>query len=203
MNPTNQLTQTAETNPSNAAPDYGIIVHCHLRWDFVWQRPQHVVSRLSQFHPVLFLEDAMSLPNDANSDHQPRMEITHVSPTLTVARPYLLPHTVGSERAEIDKINDAAWKRLVDTTVHQLGWKNIVNWFYTPMATHALTRYEPVAIAYDCMDELANFKNAPPHLKQKEAGFDGGFRWWFSRAGLLCTRPAKTRTRTCICLTAA
>ena len=50
---------TTSTNPSNIAdaPDYGIIVHCHLRWDFVWQRPQHVISRLSQAHPVLFLED--------------------------------------------------------------------------------------------------------------------------------------------------
>ena len=165
MNTTNQTTE----NNTNTAPDYGIIVHCHLRWDFVWQRPQHVVSRLAQFHPVLFLEDAMPLPEGPDSDNQPRMEITHVSPTLTVARPRLIPFTGDKEKDDvINEKNSEAWPRLLDTVVHQLGWKNTVNWFYTPMAAHAISRYNPVAVAYDCMDELANFKGAPASLKQKE-----------------------------------
>ena len=42
-------------------PLFGILVHSHLRWDFVWQRPQHIVSRLSQSIPVLFLEDPLPL----------------------------------------------------------------------------------------------------------------------------------------------
>lgn len=151
-------------------PDYGIIVHCHLRWDYVWQRPQHIVSRLSQFHPVLFLEDAAPLPSDEpGSENQPRMQLTHVSPSLTVARPLLTPHVGDPVRdAEIDKINGSAWRRLLDTLVHSLRWPGLVHWFYTPMAIDSRTLYEPLAIAYDCMDELANFKNAPADLKQNE-----------------------------------
>src|SRR5918997_1406224 len=42
--------------------EYGILVHSHLRWDFVWQRPQHVLSRLSRFHPVVFVEPWKHLP---------------------------------------------------------------------------------------------------------------------------------------------
>src|SRR4029078_6660957 len=39
---------------SNSAPP--IIVHCHLCWDWVWQRPQQFLSRLSRRHKVLFVE---------------------------------------------------------------------------------------------------------------------------------------------------
>ena len=165
--PLNQQKTIMETTTDR--PEYGIIVHCHLRWDFVWQRPQHIISRLSQSHPILFLEDAYPLPEGPDSDGQPRMQITHVSPALTVARPLLLPFTGDPEKdAEINKANGAAWGRLLDTTVHALGWKSIVHWFYTPMAVGARDRYNPVAVAYDCMDELANFKGAPENLKQKE-----------------------------------
>lgn len=149
-------------------PEYGIIVHCHLRWDFVWQRPQHVMSRLSRFHPILFLEDAAPLPDEEKN--QPRMQITHVSESLIVARPLLSPRTGDAQKdAEIDKTNGTAWQRLLDTLVHSLGWKNLVHWFYTPMAAPARGIYDPVAVCYDCMDELANFKGAPEGLKQKEA----------------------------------
>src|SRR5436190_19993531 len=36
--------------------NYPVVVHSHLRWDWVWQRPQQFVSRLSQGHRVLFIE---------------------------------------------------------------------------------------------------------------------------------------------------
>ncbi len=159
-----------------ASPSYGIIVHCHLRWDFVWQRPQHLMSRLSKFHPVLFLEDGLPLEPGPDSENQPRMDITHVSDTLTVARPRLIPRTGDPARIkEIDATNEAAFLRLLDTTVHGLQrenpdvWKNVVHWMYTPMAVWLKERFEPVAVAYDCMDELANFKDAVAELKQKEA----------------------------------
>lgn len=36
--------------------NYPLIVHCHLRWDWVWQRPQQLLSRLAKRHRVLFVE---------------------------------------------------------------------------------------------------------------------------------------------------
>ncbi|MBC8139847.1 MAG: glycosyltransferase, partial [Armatimonadetes bacterium] len=156
----------SETTP------FGIIVHCHLRWDFVWQRPQQIVSRLAERHPVLFLEDAAPLPEN---EAEPRFALTHVGDSLTVARPLLHPHTGDAEAdAETDRKNGAAWERLADTVVAHLkttdpAWENIVHWIYTPTAVGVQHRYDPVAVVYDCMDELANFKNAPPHLKAQEA----------------------------------
>jgi hypothetical protein len=142
-------------------------VHCHLRWDFVWQRPQHLMNRLSQFHPILFLEDPYPLPD---GETEGRMQITRVSDTLTVARPLLIPH-VGDpiKDAETDKRNAPLGKRLLDETVAAQNWPRLVHWFYSPMAAPMLrTWYDPAAIAYDCMDELANFKFAPPDIKQRE-----------------------------------
>lgn len=153
-------------------PSYGIIVHCHLRWDFVWQRPQHIVSRLSKKHPVLFLEDAAPLPP---GETEPHFQLTHVNEMLTVARPLLAPHVGDLQKdAETDRINGTAWSRLLDAQVEDLkskdpGWGNIVHWIYTPVAVGAHDLYNPVAVVYDCMDELANFKGAPPGLKAKEA----------------------------------
>ena len=147
--------------------EYGIIVHCHLRWDFVWQRPQHIISRLSRFHPVVFLEDALPLPR---GERRPRMQLTRVSDTLTVARPLLRPHTGSrAKNARIDRSNGRAWSRMLGTLHASLGWERTVHWFYTPMAVGARGMYAPVAVAYDCMDELANFKFAPLSIKKKEA----------------------------------
>src|SRR5947207_5374212 len=36
---------------------YSIVVHSHLKWDWVWQRPQQFLSRLSRKHRVLFVEN--------------------------------------------------------------------------------------------------------------------------------------------------
>ena len=38
--------------------DVSYIVHSHLRWDFVWQRPQHLISRLGRyFEHTVFVEE--------------------------------------------------------------------------------------------------------------------------------------------------
>ncbi|MES2461432.1 MAG: glycosyltransferase [Armatimonadota bacterium] len=166
---------TLQDMPLTDTP-FGIIVHCHLRWNFVWQRPQHLMSRLSKQHPILFLEDALPLPDDPDSDNQPRFQLATVDENLMVATPLLLPHTGDPVKdAELDRENGAAWVRLLDTLVHQLQqkdperWGRIVHWIYSPMAAGARTMYSPTAVVYDCMDELANFKGAPEGLKTKEA----------------------------------
>jgi UDP-galactopyranose mutase len=152
----------------NGDLDYGIMVHCHLHWDFVWQRPQHLMSRLSAHRPVLFLEEIRPLPA---GETEPRLEMTRVSDTLTVARVLLAPNIGDPERdAETDRKNFDGWVRLVNDLHAQMGWRHTVQWIYTPTAAGAKDMYDPVAVVYDCMDELANFKGAPAEdIRAKEA----------------------------------
>ncbi len=44
------------TESEQGKPPFPIIVHSHLGWDWVWQRPQQFHSRLSEKHPILFVE---------------------------------------------------------------------------------------------------------------------------------------------------
>jgi hypothetical protein len=34
-----------------------LLAFSHLRWDFVYQRPQHLLSRFAQRQPVLVIEE--------------------------------------------------------------------------------------------------------------------------------------------------
>ena len=36
---------------------YDIVCFCHLRWNFVYQRPQQLMSRLAAKHRVFFVEE--------------------------------------------------------------------------------------------------------------------------------------------------
>lgn len=59
-----------------------IIVFSHLSWDFVWQRPQHLLSRLAQHFAVIFVEEPVYSPGAA------RMEITAPAANVSVWRPH-------------------------------------------------------------------------------------------------------------------
>ncbi|NJS37895.1 MAG: glycosyltransferase family 1 protein, partial [Rhodobacteraceae bacterium] len=37
-----------------------LIVFSHLRWDFVYQRPQHLLSRIGRVHDVLVVEEPVA-----------------------------------------------------------------------------------------------------------------------------------------------
>src|ERR1051325_2668445 len=79
----------SERSVNNTIDQFPIIVHCHLRWDFVWQRPQHIFSRLAANHPVLFIEEPLEDSGEA------RLEITSPYPNLLRVVP-LLPRESDS-----------------------------------------------------------------------------------------------------------
>src|SRR6476661_1522170 len=54
-----------------------IVVFSHLRWDFVFQRPQHLLSRLAQHYPILFVEEP------EYDDGAPFMERSNPAPNVT------------------------------------------------------------------------------------------------------------------------
>ncbi len=144
-----------------------LICLSHLRWDFVYQRPQHLLSRFAKGRRVFFVEEPVF------GEVQPRLEISPRGDGLHVVVPRL-PHGLGAEEAE------AAQRRLIDQLFEGRGIKEHVLWYYTPMALGWTRHLKPLATVYDCMDELSAFKGAPPALREREAEL-------FRRADLVFT----------------
>ncbi|PLR37616.1 amine oxidase [Chimaeribacter coloradensis] len=144
-----------------------IVVFCHLRWDFVYQRPQQLLSRLAQFHKILFIEEPVY------DEGKPYLETSNPAANITVYRPHTPVQAPGFHDDQI-----AVLQPLLENLVEE-GNDPIV-WFYTPMALPLLAPLHASLVVYDCMDELAAFKNAPKQLLQRESAL-------LARADLLFT----------------
>ena len=132
-----------------------IVVFCHLRWDFVYQRPQQLLSRLARHYRVLFIEEPVHTDGDSFL-HQ-----SSPVANITVCRPHTPNHAGGFHDDQIPLLQPLL------ATVIDPGERPIV-WFYTPMALPLLQDLQPSLVVYDCMDELAAFKNPPKQLLQRE-----------------------------------
>ena len=135
-----------------------LIVFSHLRWDFVYQRPQHLLSRLAHRFPVVFMEEP--IPNAPHAF----LERLHPCEGVEVLR----PHLTGAAWGFHDDHIPALQAMLADYLSAQ-GIDDYWLWFYTPMAVPLASTLSPKVVVYDCMDELAAFKNAPRQLLQRES----------------------------------
>lgn len=131
-----------------------LVCFSHLRWNFVYQRPQHLLSRASQTYKVWFIEEPIF-----GDRHW--VETRAVSETITVVVPHLkhgIPHQeiVHQQR---EAVNDL---------LSQQGIQEFIAWYYTPMALRFSDHLSPHLTVYDCMDELSAFLGAPPSLLEQE-----------------------------------
>lgn len=127
--------------------EYDMVVFCHLRWNFVYQRPQHIISRLSATQNILFIEE----PIPFSPAEEFGYNLEKVSSNLTVLQPKV------SNLADIGKI----LKKLKLQTFEYA-------WFYSAAFAELLPDLKINTIIYDCMDELSLFKGASESLQQKE-----------------------------------
>lgn len=145
------------TPPKDDSSSYDLICFSHLRWNFVFQRPQHLLSRCARSRRVFYVEEPIF------GQGSPRLEVTQDPATLVnVVVPHLPEHLEPKAR-------EAEQARLVGELAATHALENPVVWFYTPMALPLATRLTPSAVVYDCMDELSAFKGAPPELLSREA----------------------------------
>jgi glycosyltransferase involved in cell wall biosynthesis len=153
----NGLQKYAQTASSanSLLPD--LICFSHLRWDFVYQRPQHLLSRCAKERRVYFVEEPIF------TETTPKLEIGQRDNGVNVVVPFL-PH--GLSEAECIAAQQAL---VIDDLILTQELSDYILWYYTPMARAFTQHLEPLAIIYDCMDELSAFKNPPPRLKEFEA----------------------------------
>ena len=148
----------AEIIPSYTLPD--LVCFAHLHWDFVWQRPQHLLSRFAQYGRVFYVEDAFYHNDDKV---EPHVEIKLRDNGVKVVVVHL-PQRLRADEAAADQ----AQFEVLSHYFAEQGVTNYLFWYYTPMALGKSRQFTPKLTVYDCMDELAAFKFAPPELKKRE-----------------------------------
>ena len=133
-----------------------LICFSHLRWNFVYQRPQHLLSRAARQWRVWYIEEPIW--GDAEI---PSLSIQRVSYQLTVVVPRL-PHGTSPEQAiEFQRA-------LIDQLLDEQHIQRYALWYYTPMALSFSDHLQPQLTVYDCMDELSAFLGAPNSLIEQE-----------------------------------
>ena len=168
-----------------------ILCFSHLRWDWVWQRPQHLLTRLARQGGgrVFFIEEPLPRDRDQPGDRPPGWDISEVAPGITrcvprfaAAWPFFLDEEGHDTRI---------MRQLLGELFQAQALADPVAWVYTPLALPLLRDLDLRAVVYDCMDELALFAGAPPELAAREEGllrradivFTGGRGMYEARVG--------------------
>jgi beta-glucosidase/6-phospho-beta-glucosidase/beta-galactosidase/glycosyltransferase involved in cell wall biosynthesis len=166
--------------------NYGIIVFCHLRWGFVWQRPQQFVSRYAKKHPVLFIEEPLFDLKDVDA----RLFLHRVMPNVVVACPHFRESDAKDKKKVMDGIIKFA-RQAVKVLNDDGEFNSPILYYYNPMDVGwSLGQFNERAVVYDCMDELSQFQGAPKELLDNEARllqtadvvFTGGYQMYLNKS---------------------
>ena len=144
-----------------------LVVFSHLRWDFVYQRPQHVLSRIAAHRPVVVVEEPV-FDERVEAGDAPFAEVQTPDPGspprhggVTVVRVHTGVREPGFTDAQIE-----AMRPVVSALGRETGPADV--WFYTPLALPLLGEIEAGVVVFDVMDELSAFDFAPPELLARE-----------------------------------
>jgi beta-glucosidase/6-phospho-beta-glucosidase/beta-galactosidase/glycosyltransferase involved in cell wall biosynthesis len=153
------------SSESRATDRYGMVVFSHLRWGFVWQRPQQFLSRFAKKHKILFVEEPFF---DVAPGGEARFDLHSVMPNVTV----LCPHLPASwnRNPALPSLLRKFTQQGIDAMNETGEFDLPLLWYYSPMdAAWSLGHFRSRGVVYDCMDELSQFTGAPKALVENEA----------------------------------
>jgi glycosyltransferase involved in cell wall biosynthesis len=124
----------------------------HLRWDGVWQRPHHVLTRIARHVPVVVIEEPFAGECDRD-EVQRHGEVTVIRPLRRRgwAPPFVDDAAIATARAQLGADIRAAGV-----------------WLYTPMMLELAAAFGEGPLVFDCMDELAAFDGAPAGIAERD-----------------------------------
>lgn len=157
-----------------------LLCFSHLRWNFVYQRPQHLMTRFASAYNVVFFEEPLH-----TEEIVPWLQINPDAHGVQVLVPRLPARLKGREV-------DDALRTLLNRYLADLDVQDLVLWYYTPMSRVYSAHLQASVTVYDCMDELSAFRGAPPELVQREREllvsadvvFTGGHSIWEAKRQL-------------------
>jgi glycosyltransferase involved in cell wall biosynthesis len=167
----NPLQPTQRTRPT-------LLCLSHLRWGFVYQRPQHVMSRLARDYDVIFFEEPV-FEDLAEDRATPRLDHSQPAAGIEVIVPRLA-HGLSEEQIV------EAQRQLLDEMLLARGNTELLLWYLTPMSLAFTDHLKGNVTIFDCMDELSAFRGAPVRLVDMERElmaradvvFTGGYSLW-------------------------
>ncbi|WOD40271.1 glycosyltransferase family 1 protein [Nodosilinea sp. E11] len=134
-----------------------LICFSHLRWDFVYQRPQHLLNRCAQARRVFIVEEAIAVPDETSW-----LDLSQRESGVWIVVPHMS-----------ESLSDEAFilslQQLLSTLLAEAQMQQPIHWYYTPMAVPFTQHLPSSAVVYDCMDELSAFRGAHPQLQAWEA----------------------------------
>ena len=175
----------AGSGSDKSTDKYGVVVFSHLRWGFVWQRPQQFLSRFAKKHNVLFIEEPFF---DRKEGAEPEIAYHLVMPNVTVACPHLAP-SWNTNPALPDLLRKMAHEAIEHMNENGDFDKPLL-WYYSPMdSSWSLGHFENRGIVYDSMDELSQFTGAPRSLianeqrlmEHSDVVFTGGYELYLKK----------------------
>ena len=134
---------------------FDLVCLSHLRWDFVYQRPQHLMTRFARDHRVFYVEEPVVGAAEAHLDVSLRPEGVRV----------VVPHLPAGLT---DAQTESALRLLLGGLRREHALRDLVLWYYTPQALPFTVDLRPATVVYDCMDQLSAFRGAPPQLLKNE-----------------------------------
>jgi UDP-galactopyranose mutase len=140
----------------NPTQSIDLLCFCHLRWDFVYQRPQHLMARCARDRRVIFWEEPVQV-----APGKEELVLSRRGDNLTIATPH-----VSSEWPP--DVVDSVQREMLDCLMIEQNIQQHVSWYYTPMALKFSDHLKPRVTVYDCMDELSAFQGASPLLRVME-----------------------------------
>ncbi len=181
MNEREQMDYAIESPVPVHSPPGAVDLIClsHLRWDSVFQRPHHLMTRFARERRVFFFEEPVIQPGLAY------LQVSQREGGVRVATPYL---PGGLSEYETDEL----LRQLVNSMMIEYHIGDHLLWYYTPMMLSFTLHLQPLAIVYDCMDELSAFALAPRRLpaledellRRADLVFTGGMSLYEAKRGL-------------------
>jgi UDP-galactopyranose mutase len=120
-----------------------LVVLTPLRWSFVRQRPQHLMSRLAAWYDVKYIEEPVFTEGSA------RLAVRHVAPGVTV----LVPHTPVPEPGFTVRQLPYLKALLSGSVAREHGLADALCWLCTPAGWPVAQALEPALVAYDSIGE--------------------------------------------------
>lgn len=131
-----------------------LVVLSHLRWNFVYQRPQHIMTQLASKRKILFVEEP-------SIEKELRL---HVLPAIE--RP--LKNLIVLHPKYANKPGDITLAEMILSQMKLFDIEKPILWFYSPAFVTLAPMIPHSGIVYDCMDQLTLFRFAPKELEKNE-----------------------------------